>query len=296
MESKETQALKDMINRRYSNATDSDKYLAFCLISGKNAEFKDEEGNLIVSTSSSGLTQGSMKEYARQLKLLQTRLMNATPEKSAEEIAASLPVPQEKIMAYARSSRPIDFSEIEESVIESAMNRHDEIVKEAGYAELRRHGRYPWDSTRPYISSHFKPEISCHVDTNQKVTVIGDSEKSGTCYVEPNNIHKIIRPEEIKNVSDGYHTFEELYDHRTKLFSVICACFQKIAWKSKLHNDGTMYDGMFIVGINTIDGPATYHCEMKYWDLFDLDELETAPVWDGHTPEDAITRILSLVM
>lgn len=95
-------------------------------------------------------------------------------------------------------------------------------------------------------------------------------------------------------VSDGYHTFNELYKHRTILFSVICNTHKAIAWKSKLHHDGTMYDGMFIVGIDTPDGTCTYHCENDYWDLFHVKELDNAPEWDGHTPDDVLTRIQSL--
>ena len=95
-------------------------------------------------------------------------------------------------------------------------------------------------------------------------------------------------------VSDGYHTFNELYKHRTILFSVICNTHKSISWKSKLHHDGTMYDGMFIVGIDTPDGTCTYHCENDYWDLFHVKELDNAPEWDGHTPDDVLIRIQSL--
>lgn len=92
--------------------------------------------------------------------------------------------------------------------------------------------------------------------------------------------------------SDGYHTFNELYHHRAVLFSVIVAAFDKRAWKSKLHADGTMYDGMFIVGIETPDGQATYHYDIDpYWDLFRCTEIKRAPEWDGHTPNQAIERI-----
>ena len=97
-----------------------------------------------------------------------------------------------------------------------------------------------------------------------------------------------------ENVSDGYHTFNELYKHRTILFSVICNTHKDIAWKSKLHHDGTMYDGMFIVGIDTPDGTCTYHCENKFWDLFHVKELDNTPEWDGHTPDDVLIRIQSL--
>ena len=97
------------------------------------------------------------------------------------------------------------------------------------------------------------------------------------------------------NTSDGYHTFNELYDHRAKLFSVIVRCYSSLCWKSKQHHDGTMYDGMFIVGIDTPEGPATYHYNIDpYWDMFDCKELNSAPEWDGHTPQQAIERIRSL--
>ena len=95
--------------------------------------------------------------------------------------------------------------------------------------------------------------------------------------------------------SDGYHTFNELYHHRAVLFSVIVRDHPGLAWKSKLHHDGTMYDGMFIVGIETPQGQATYHYDIDpYWEMFDCKELERAPEWDGHTPDQAIERIATL--
>ena len=96
-------------------------------------------------------------------------------------------------------------------------------------------------------------------------------------------------------VSDGYHTFNELYHHRAILFSVICNMFPEKAWKSKRHDTGDMFPGMFIVGIETPEGQATYHYDVDpYWDIFNIKELENAPKWDGHTPDDAIKRIASL--
>lgn len=94
------------------------------------------------------------------------------------------------------------------------------------------------------------------------------------------------------DTSDGYHTFNELYHHRAILFSVIVKAFSDKAWKSLRHHDGTMYDGMFIVGIDTPEGQATYHYDIDpYWDMFECRELEFAPEWDGHTPAQAIERI-----
>lgn len=103
----------------------------------------------------------------------------------------------------------------------------------------------------------------------------------------------LIEPRPIDgSTSDGYHTFNELYHHRAVLFSVIVAAFPDKAWKAKAHSDGTMYGGMFIVGIDTPDGQATYHYDIEpYWGMFRCKELERAPEWDGHTPGQAIERI-----
>lgn len=109
-------------------------------------------------------------------------------------------------------------------------------------------------------------------------------------YLDENRYRKM--PENMGEFSDGYHTFNELYHHRAVLFSVICNMFPEKAWKSKLHDTGDMYDGMFIVGIETEQGQATYHYDIEpYWDMFKVKELEKAPKYDGHTPSDAIERI-----
>lgn len=115
---------------------------------------------------------------------------------------------------------------------------------------------------------------------------------------EPGEIGRMIALPEtgIGDLSDGYHTFNELYHHRAVLFSVICNQNKDTAWKSKQHYDGTMYDGMFIVGIDTPEGQATYHYDVEpYWKMFRAKELDQAPPWDGHTPDEAIKRIANLV-
>lgn len=95
----------------------------------------------------------------------------------------------------------------------------------------------------------------------------------------------------VGDLSDGYHTFDELYYHRCVLFSLICNQNNHIAWKSKKHYTGDMYDDMFIVGINTQYGQVTYHYNLKYWDMFNVPELENAPEWDGSSPSDCIERM-----
>ncbi|MBD9054330.1 MAG: hypothetical protein EGR23_12245 [Holdemanella biformis] len=95
------------------------------------------------------------------------------------------------------------------------------------------------------------------------------------------------------NISDWYHAFDEFYHHRTVLFSAVVSKFADSSWKSKLHADGTMYEGMFIVGIETPDGQATCHYEVEpYWNLFQCKEVDRAPEWDGHTLDQAIERII----
>lgn len=98
-----------------------------------------------------------------------------------------------------------------------------------------------------------------------------------------------------KKISDGHHTFGELYHHRMILFSLLCRMFRGRAWRSKLHDDGTMLDDSFITGIETPDGQYTYHYNLKDWDHFKgIRELPRAPKFDGHKPKD-ITRLLSLL-
>ena len=94
--------------------------------------------------------------------------------------------------------------------------------------------------------------------------------------------------------SDGYHTFNELYYHRMIMFAVICNSNKELAWKSWKHHDDTMYDDYFIVGIDTPDGQYSYHYHKDFWNTFNVRELDYAPKWDGHKPED-IPRLLSLV-
>lgn len=97
-----------------------------------------------------------------------------------------------------------------------------------------------------------------------------------------------------KDISDKWHTFGELYNHRMILFLTIQLAHKDKAWKSKQHDDGTMFEDSFIVGLETPEGQYSYHYNLEFWDLFeDIKELEYAPKFDGHRPED-ITRLLSL--
>lgn len=100
-----------------------------------------------------------------------------------------------------------------------------------------------------------------------------------------------------KQISDTHHTYEVLYKQRLILFSILCNKFSEIAWKSKKHYDeenDPMFNGDFIAGINTPKGPATFHIKLKYWDLFNVIELDRAFPYDGSSVEDVMDRLLSL--
>jgi len=106
---------------------------------------------------------------------------------------------------------------------------------------------------------------------------------------------KRIPIEGIGAMSDGYHTFDDLYYQRLVLFATIVNNNPDISWKSYKHEDGKLCfgGGWFIVGIDTPEGSYTYHYENKYFDMFKCKELETAKHWDGHTDKD-VTRLLSI--
>jgi hypothetical protein len=122
--------------------------------------------------------------------------------------------------------------------------------------------------------------------------------------LKENEINQIIQDEKLdtNKISDGYHTFGELYDHRIALFIALCNIghdwkdsgekhsFE--AWKSKLHHDGTMFAGWYIAGIREGKGEQiSYHLPMSTWDKLQVPERERAPEWDGHTPADVVKRL-----
>ena len=99
-------------------------------------------------------------------------------------------------------------------------------------------------------------------------------------------------------ISDGYHTFDELYEHRITLFIALCyqlkrGMVARYVWRSKLHSDGTKFDGWFILGLGkSIGGQITYHIPMSKWDETDFAKtLEKAYEFDGHTSEDVLERL-----
>lgn len=95
-------------------------------------------------------------------------------------------------------------------------------------------------------------------------------------------------------ISDGYHTFGDLYDHRRALTAALAMSLP--SWRSKAHHpeDSPMFEGgYFIIGIDLPTGTITYHYKLSHWDDFSgVDELEHAPKWDGLPPSGTVDRLL----
>lgn len=114
----------------------------------------------------------------------------------------------------------------------------------------------------------------------------------GYCRGQHEGVNYLLGKRE--DLSDGHHTFKELYEHRHVLFAVICS-IAAACWKSKLHSDGTMFDGWFIAGLETLEGVVTYHLPLEWWGEFPAIEVDRAPEWDGHTSQDVVKRLRSLL-
>ena len=106
--------------------------------------------------------------------------------------------------------------------------------------------------------------------------------------------HKLIIPCDPGGISDGYHTFDDLYEHRHALFLSLLRSHPDCGFISQIHDDGAEIEGWFLAGLLTAHGWVTYHLPMRLWQI----ALCTGvPVWpfgpthDGHTSDDVISRL-----
>lgn len=103
--------------------------------------------------------------------------------------------------------------------------------------------------------------------------------------------------DELKEVSDGYHTFEELYDHRRALTAALTKALPELSWKAREHHpdDSPMFEGgYFIIGVDLPTGTITYHYKLSHWDDFPYaNEFIHAPKWDGASPDETVERLLN---
>ena len=117
---------------------------------------------------------------------------------------------------------------------------------------------------------------------------------------------------DIGDLSEGYHTFNELYEFR-KIYNAILfnewaikpAGFNNDGTiipvfnvhKSWKHNDGELCfgGGWFIVSAMLPTGLISNHYKAEDWDLFKIPEVEKALYeFDGHTSEDVLNRLKKL--
>jgi hypothetical protein len=97
-------------------------------------------------------------------------------------------------------------------------------------------------------------------------------------------------------ISDGYHTFNGLYEHRHALYVCLCKHLRHKGydvWRSKKHSDLTRFNGWFILGVNRRQGSQiTYHLPITEWKKCKFAKtLNHAPKYDGHTSKDVLSRI-----
>jgi len=111
-------------------------------------------------------------------------------------------------------------------------------------------------------------------------------------------------------ISDGYHTFEELYDHRNVLFINLCQSIrdwnsERISddesegiWKTRFDFEGKYCgDGWFIMGLGMNKGEQiTYHLPFKFWDKCKFAKtLDKVPAFDEHNSKDVFERLLKMI-
>lgn len=117
-------------------------------------------------------------------------------------------------------------------------------------------------------------------------------------------INKIIqdskRSGELKpgSVSDGYHTFDELYEFRkvynAALFNEWYASGRVEVYKTYRDSEGNLFDNgdWFLVVAILPTGQISNHYAKEDFELFKIPEEPQSPYeFDGHTPQDVLQRI-----
>lgn len=93
-------------------------------------------------------------------------------------------------------------------------------------------------------------------------------------------------------VSDGYHSFEELYKHRNELFIALMKKCPEISFWTRLDNNKNNDPGWIIVGMNLKGGQISYHIPDTYIEkLSGIKEIEFNEKYDGHDSNDVLTRL-----
>lgn len=101
-------------------------------------------------------------------------------------------------------------------------------------------------------------------------------------------------PESRRQISDGYHTMEELYLHRNALFVALLRSNPGSAWRARKQDDGVEQPGWFLAGMRMTAGEISYHLPEECWELLDgaqIQTLDKAPPFDGHSSWDVLFRL-----
>lgn len=107
--------------------------------------------------------------------------------------------------------------------------------------------------------------------------------------------NSLILPFDVGQVSDGYHTFDELYEHRCLLWANILNSNTENSFKTWLNDKGEKYDGWFIAGMDSEYGQLTYHLPERFWPLLNVKILNNNSNYDGHTSADVAERLLKML-
>ena len=104
-----------------------------------------------------------------------------------------------------------------------------------------------------------------------------------------------------EEISDSYHTFEELYNFRKMYNAVLFNEWSKLnkydVHKSIKHFEGDLCfgGGWFIVSAKLPTGNISNHYKLEDWDLFKIPATdECKHEFDGHNSEDVLERLKSL--
>jgi hypothetical protein len=93
------------------------------------------------------------------------------------------------------------------------------------------------------------------------------------------------------DISDGYHTFDELYIHRCLLFINLCLTQPEMArWKPE-----PSFGEWFCLYWESPKGQISYHIPNKYLPWVEANiQRDDDHKFDGHTSDDVIQRLCKL--
>ena len=98
------------------------------------------------------------------------------------------------------------------------------------------------------------------------------------------------------NISDGHHSFDELYEHRNVLYITVCKLLAK-------HTDITVWktipkDGWFLLILRPYGTQISYHLPESKYEECPFPKIGEGTnykyTWDSHTHKDALERLKTI--